>query len=41
MNMEPTYISGDEVAAVLKALYASPRVVVERAKKIINPEGAN
>ena len=37
LNMEPNYIAGDEVAAVLRRLYASPAAVVARARTIVNP----
>lgn len=37
MNMDPAYMSGADVAGVLKKIYASPTPVVGRAKKILSP----
>ncbi len=37
MNMAPSYMSGDDVTAILKRIYSSAPHVVERARKILIP----
>ncbi len=37
LQLEPDYLSGEEVTALIRKLYASPEPVVTRAKSILNP----
>jgi hypothetical protein len=37
MNMDPGYLGGDDISAIMARIYAAPSHVVERAKKIMNP----